>query len=150
MSAFKRNCRELSIEYLNSPEIDGVCEISSKEHEGPSSFRLKAPHSYARYKGYHNKSVRQCPPRRAVILNSKCFYVFPCSPYVVVCACLFCHSALVRLWRGRSLRRNSSSNSSRSLQPQPHHQCFDCRRHGLLVVLLVLCDTCSVAILLVW
>ena len=56
--------------------------------------------------------------------------------------CLFCHSTLVRLRRGRS-RRHSSSSSSRSLQLQPHHQYVDCR-HGLLVALLVLCDTCSV------
>ena len=34
------------------------------------------------------------------------------------------------------------------MQLQPHHQRFDCRRRGLLVVLLVLCDTCSVAAIL--
>ena len=56
--------------------------------------------------------------------------------------CLFCHSTLVRLRRGRS-RRHSSSSSSRSLRLQPHHQCFDCH-HGLLVLLLVLCDACPV------
>ena len=55
---------------------------------------------------------------------------------------LFYHSTLVRLRRGRS-RRHSSSSSSCSLQLQPHHQYVDCR-HGLLVALLVLCDTCSV------
>ena len=60
LSAFKRKCRELSIEYLDSPEIGGVCEISSKEREGPPSFRLKAPHIYTRYKEYNNKSARQC------------------------------------------------------------------------------------------
>ena len=61
--------------------------------------------------------------------------------------CLFCHSTPVRLRRGRS-RHHSSSSSSRSLQLQPHQHCFERRRHGLLVVLLVLCDTCSVAALL--
>ena len=32
---------------FSSPKIGGVvCEISSKEHEGPSSLVLKAPHKY--------------------------------------------------------------------------------------------------------
>ena len=48
MSAFKMYCRELSIEYFNLPKIGGVCEISSKECEGPSSFRLKALHIHTR------------------------------------------------------------------------------------------------------
>ena len=48
MSAIKRYCRELSIEYFNLPKIGGVCEIASKEHEGPSSLLLKAPHTYTR------------------------------------------------------------------------------------------------------
>ena len=81
-------------------------------------------------------------------LNSTRFYFSPCSLYVRSRFLFFCNSTLVRLRRGRSRRHSSSSSSSRSLQLQPHHQCFECRRHGLLVVLLVLCDTCSVAAIL--
>ena len=65
---------------------------------------------------------------------------------------LFYHSTLVRLRRGRSRRHSSSSSSSsRSLQLRPHHECFECRYGFLVVLLLILCDTWSVAaLLLVW
>ena len=43
MSAIKRYCRELSIEYFSLPKIGAVCEISSKERDGSSSLLLKAP-----------------------------------------------------------------------------------------------------------
>ena len=41
MSATKRYCRELSIEYSSVSKIGAVCDISRKEHDG-SSFLLKA------------------------------------------------------------------------------------------------------------
>ena len=81
--------------------------------------------------------------RRVVNLKQRVFLFLPLLPIRSrFRMCLFCHSTLVRLRRGLS-RRHSSSSSSRSLRLQPHHLCYDCR-HGLLVVLLVLCDTCSV------
>ena len=49
MIAFKSSCRELSIKYFSLPIMGGVCEISSKEREGPSSLRLKAPHTTYTY-----------------------------------------------------------------------------------------------------
>ena len=145
LSAFKRKSRELSIEYLNSPELGRVCEISSKEREGPPSFRLKAPHIYTRYKAIIIN--------RAGSVTTPCFQlklqVFLFIPLLSTRSrFLFCHSTLVRLRRGRARRHSSNNGSIRSLQLQPHHQCFKCRRHGLLVVLLVLCDTRSVAALL--
>ena len=46
MSAIRRYCRELFIDCFSLPKISGVCEISRKEHEGPSSLLLKAPYRY--------------------------------------------------------------------------------------------------------
>ena len=43
MSASKRYCRGLSIEYSSSPDIGAVCEISRKKHDRLSSLLLKAP-----------------------------------------------------------------------------------------------------------
>ena len=34
------------MEHINLAEIDAVCGISGKEHEGLSSLWLKAPHIY--------------------------------------------------------------------------------------------------------
>ena len=58
MSAIKRYCRDLSIEYFSLPKIVGVCEISIEEHEGASSLMLKAPHRYA-----------YVPDTKAIIIN---------------------------------------------------------------------------------
>ena len=50
------------------PKIDGVvCEISSKEHEGPSSLLLKAPHTK-----YIHTWYQSCPCFRCTTIT-KCF-----------------------------------------------------------------------------
>ena len=105
-----------------------------------------APSALPNYESYNNKSPRQCttPCRK---LTQQVFLFLPLR--TIRGRFLFSHSMLVRLRRGHS-RRHSSSSSSRSWQLEPH-QCFECSRHGLLAVLLVLCITCSVAALLpVW
>ena len=43
MSAIKRYCRQLSIEYSSSPKLGAVGEMSSKEHDASSSLLLKEP-----------------------------------------------------------------------------------------------------------
>ena len=64
------------MEYLDLPEIGGVCEISHKEREGASSLRLEAPHVlvHTLCKSYNTKWVRQCPRCSAVHLSSKCSF----------------------------------------------------------------------------
>ena len=150
MSEFNRYCQERSVEYFNLSEIGGVCEISSKEREGPSSFRLKAPHIYTRYKSYHNKSVRQCPPRRAVLLNSKYFYFFLLRP--IRCS-RFRLSVSLLPFDARSLVARTLSppqqQRQQPLQLQPHQcltvvvmVCLLCYLFCVIHALLLLCYSC--------
>ena len=86
LSGFKRNSRELSIEYLNSPELGGVCEVSSKEREGPPSFRLKC-HIFihdtkAIILNRPGSATTPCCKRKQQV--RRCFYFYPFALHVAV------------------------------------------------------------------
>ena len=117
------------------PQIGGVCEISRKEREGPSTLRLKAPthiYIYILYILYVMQKLEEY--MGPVVSTTPCcklkqqVFLFPCFR--------------LSLWPfdGRSVvARALSSPQQRQQQPfqlQPH-ECFDGRRHVLLVACFV-------------
>ena len=85
---------------------------------------------------------------RAVNLNSKCFFfIFPCSLYVSVSACVsFAIRRSFACGEG-ALAATAAAAAAVRCSFSLIISAFECR-HGLLVVLLVLCDACSVAAIL--